>query len=56
MIIGVVIIARLMESFEAPTVELAGERFVLALDEVGGDDVTDEELLVVDLPRPTMRL
>ena len=56
MIVRVEIVSRLMQSFEAPAIELAREGFILALDEVFGYHVADEELLVVDLPGSAMWL
>ncbi len=45
-----------MESFEAPVIKLACERFKFALGKERGYHRTNEELFIVDLPRPTMQL
>ena len=50
------IIAGLMQTLETPAIELTGEGFVLALDKVFGYNVLNEELLVVNLPCPTVWL
>lgn len=56
MVEGVEIIARLMQTFETPAIKLAGEGFILALHEVQGHNISNEEFFVVDLPCPTVRL
>ena len=50
------IVPRLMQALESPAVELTGEGFELALHKVFGHDVLNEELLVVNLPCPAVRL
>ena len=45
-----------METFEAPAIKLARERFKFAMGKERGYHLTNEELLIVDLPSPTMRL
>ena len=55
MIECVVVVSRLMQTYEAPAIELAGERLVLGLNEVFRNHFINEELLVVDLPCPAMR-
>lgn len=41
MVVGIVIVSGLVKALEAPAVELARERFVLALDEVLGYNIAD---------------
>ena len=56
MVIRAVVISGLMETFEAPAIKLARERFKFAMGKERGYHLTHKELLIVDLPRPTMRL
>jgi len=56
MIVGVEIIARLMQTFEAPTIQLASKGLVFALHEVFGHNVSNQKILVVNFPRPAMWL
>lgn len=56
MIVGVEIIPRLVQTFEPPAIKLPREGFVLTLHKVFGHDVLNEELFVVNLPCPTVRL
>lgn len=56
MIVGVEIIARLMQTFEAPTIQLAREGLVFALHEVFGHNVSNQKILVVNFPRPAVWL
>lgn len=55
-VVGVEIVARLMQTFEAPTIELASEGLILALHEVFGHNVSNQKIFIVDLPCPAMRL
>ena len=50
------IVPRLMQALESPAIELTGEGFELALHKVFGHDVSNKELLVVNLPCPAVRL
>ena len=45
-----------METFESPPTTLAREGFKSSVGKVLGYHLTNKELPVVDLPRPTMRL
>jgi hypothetical protein len=45
-----------MQLLESPTIKLAREGFILALAKEVGHNLTNEEILVMDLPCPTMRL
>jgi hypothetical protein len=45
-----------VQPFEAPTIELTGERFILLADEIFGDYVGYEAIFVVDFPRAAMGL
>ena len=56
MVVRVEIISGLLKTFEAPAIELTRERFIFALGKELGCRLANEELLVVDLPCPTMRL
>ena len=56
MVVSVEIIPRLMQLLESPAVKLAREGFILGLAKELGHNLADEELLVVNLPCPTMRL
>jgi hypothetical protein len=56
MIVRIVIIPRLMQLLESPAIKLAREGFILALAKEVGYNLTNEEVLVMDLPCPTMRL
>ena len=56
MIVGVEIIARLLQTFEAPTIQLAREGLLFALHEVFGHNVLNQKILVVNFPRPAMWL
>ena len=56
MVVGAEVISGLMETFEAPAIKLARERFKFALGKERGYHLTNKELLIVDLPRPTMGL
>jgi hypothetical protein len=53
---GIEIVSCLIQTFETPAIKLAGEGFELALHEVQGHNISNEELFVVDLPCPTVRL
>ena len=55
-VVGVEIVARLMQTFEAPTIELACEGLILALHEVFGHNVSNQKIFIVDLPCSAMRL
>ena len=55
-VVGIEIIARLVQFLESPAINLAIERFILALSEVLGHRLANEEILVVDLPCPSMWL
>jgi len=50
MIVGVEIIARLMQTFEAPTIQLASKGLIFALHEVFGHNVSNQQIFVVDFP------
>ena len=50
MIVGVEVIARLMQTFEAPTIQLASKGLVFALHEVFGHNVSNQQIFVVDFP------
>lgn len=56
MVVCVEIVTGLLKTLEAPAIELARERFIFALGKELGRHLANEELLVVDLPCPTMRL
>jgi hypothetical protein len=45
-----------MQLLESPTIDLTREGFILALAKEVGHNLTNEEVLVMDLPCPTMRL
>jgi len=49
-VVRVEVVSRLVQPFETPAIQLARERFVLALDEVFGHYLTHEEVFIVDLP------
>jgi hypothetical protein len=55
-IVGVIIISSLMQTLEAPTNNLASERFIFALPKVFRHDVPNKKLFIVYLPYPTMWL
>ena len=55
-VVGVEVISGLTETFEAPPTTLAREGFKSSVGKVLGYHLTNKELPVVDLPRPTMRL
>ena len=55
-VIGVEVISGLTETFEAPPTTLAREGFILALAKKVWHNLTNEEVLVMDLPCPTIRL
>ena len=55
-VVGVEIVARLMQTFEAPAIELASEGLILALHEVFGHNVSNQKIFIVDLPCSAMRL
>ena len=56
MVERVEIISGLMKTFESPPTTLAREGFKSTVGKVLGYHLTNKELLIVDLPRPTMRL
>ena len=56
MVVRVEIIPGLLKTLETPAIKLARERFIFALGKELGCHLANEELLVVDLPCPTMRL
>ena len=45
-----------MQLLESPTIDLTREGFILTLAKEVGHNLTNEEVLVMDLPCPTMRL
>ena len=45
-----------MQLLESPTIDLTREGFILALAKEVRHNLTNEEILVMDLPCPTMRL
>lgn len=53
-VVRAVVVSGLVQPFEAPAVQLASERFILAQREVRRHDFLHEEVLVVDLPRPAV--
>ena len=56
MVVRVEIISGLMKTFESPAIELTRERFIFALGKELGCHLANEELFIVDLPCPSMRL
>jgi hypothetical protein len=46
----------LMQTFEAPTIQLAREGLVFALHEVFGHSVSNQKILFVNFPRPSVWL
>jgi len=55
-VVCVEIVTGLLKTLETPAIKLARERFIFALGKELGCHLANEELLIVDLPCPTMRL
>lgn len=55
-VVGIEIVPRLMQSFEAPSIQLPREGLIFALYKVFGHNVSNQKLLVVDLPCPAVWL
>jgi hypothetical protein len=56
MVVSVEVISGLMKTFEAPSIQLARERFKFALSKEFRCDLSNKELLIMDLPCPPVRL